>query len=86
MLTPRARQIESDARDAFDLRRPIDHRIHRLLDAVYGSLFLGPAVIDPAGQLAHDDQVETATISGRSEEASSSPGKTRTGRKFAKSS
>ncbi len=60
MLATRARQLERDPGDALDLRRAIDHRVNRLLDAVDAALFLWPAVVDAAGQLAHHHQIETA--------------------------
>ena len=58
LLAARPREIQGDARDALDLGRAIDHRVHRLLHAVYDSLLFGLAEIDAAGQLAHDDEID----------------------------
>ena len=56
---PRA-ELERDASDALDLGRAIDHRVDGLVDAVDATLLLRLTVVDAAGQLAHDDQIEPA--------------------------
>ena len=57
-LAPLERRLKCHVRDAFDFRRRVDFGIDAALGAVrkYGHA-LGLAEINPAGELAHDQQI-----------------------------
>ena len=54
-----ARQLERRAHEARHLTLSVENRVHGLTSSSAGSALTGPAVVDPAGQLAHHHQVHS---------------------------